>query len=97
MEPNDEILWAIAKKRAAFKKQLISYVIVNCFLWIVWFSSGSVWLAPGERLFRYEYFPWPIWVMLSWGIGLAFSFANAYLVNTKNAIEQEYQKLKNQQ
>jgi len=40
MEPKDEMLWAIAKKRAAFRKQLVRYVLVNCFLWSNMVMSG---------------------------------------------------------
>lgn len=98
MENNDEILWAIARKRAGFKKQLASYVIVNAFLWGVWFvSSGRHGFPFGNGFTNYHVFPWPAWVMFWWGIGLAFSFANAYVLNTRNDIEQEYRKLKNQQ
>jgi hypothetical protein len=88
MRTNDEILWHIAKKRAAFKKQLVSYVIVNCFL------SGNQF---SHVTFPFNATPWPVWVMFWWGIGLAFSFVSAYLVNTKESIETEFQKLKNQQ
>ena len=90
METKDEILWQIARKRAGFKKHLISYVIVNCFLWAVWFASG-------REFDQYDYFPWPIWIMFWWGVGLVYNFADAYLFNNKNAIQQEYEKLKNQQ
>lgn len=90
MEQKDEILWAIARKRASFKKQLIAYVIVNSFLWTVWFTTG-------QEFDQYAWFPWPIWVMFWWGIGLAICFVNAYLYNSGNAVEREYQKLKNQQ
>jgi len=90
MDTKNDILWELAKKRAGFKKHLVSYVIVNAFLWAIWFVSG--------RGYDYDaYFPWPLWVMLWWGIGLAFNYANAYMFNTHNAIEQEYEKLKKQQ
>jgi hypothetical protein len=89
MEQHDEMLWATAKKRAAFRKQLISYILVNSFMWGIWFMSGNKITGVGG-------FPWPAWIMFWWGIGLAFSFANAYLLNTNGAVEQEYQKLKNQ-
>jgi hypothetical protein len=87
MEPKDEMLWQIAKKRAAFKRHLTSYVIVNAFLWAVWFLSTRTYM-DNER------FPWPIWVMVFWGIGLAFNYADAYLYNAKDAAEREYEKLK---
>ncbi|MEO7531765.1 MAG: 2TM domain-containing protein [Sediminibacterium sp.] len=87
MQTNDEILWIIAKKRAAFRKQLISYVLVNCLLWGIWFMSG-------KESSQFTSFPWPAWVMLWWGIGLAFSFVNAYVFNTSGAIQNEYEKLK---
>jgi drug/metabolite transporter (DMT)-like permease len=90
MQPNDDILWAIAKKRAAFKKQLLSYILVSSFLWGIWFMSG-------KEIDNDSDFPWPAWIMLWWGIGLVFCFVNAYLINKRSAIENEYQKLKNQQ
>jgi hypothetical protein len=39
--------------------------------------------------------PWPAWVTLFWGFGLAVKFVQAYVFNTKESIENEYQKLKN--
>ena len=93
MEQHDEMLWAIAKKRAGFRKQLISYILVSSFMWGIWFMSGNRINLPNS----FPSFPLPAWIMFWWGIGLAFSFANAYLLNTHGAVEQEYQKLKNQQ
>jgi len=90
MQTNDEILWAIAKKRVSFKKQLISYLLVSSFLWMIWLISG-------REYNQFSSFPWPIWIMFWWGIGLAYSFADAYLINNRNAIQDEYNKLKNQQ
>lgn len=91
MEPQNEILWELAKKRAGFKKHLISYAIVNAFLWAVWFASGI------DHEGHTHFLPWPLWVMLAWGIGLVFNYADAFLFNTRSAIEREYEKLKNQQ
>ncbi len=90
MEPTNEILWSIAKKRAGFKKHLFSYIIVITFFWIVWFASG-------RESYDNGFFPWPIWIMFWWGIGLAYSYANAYMCHNRNAIQHEYEKLKNQQ
>lgn len=89
MKTNDDILWHIAKKRAAFKKQLLSYVLVNCLLWGIWFMNP-------QRTNTFSHLPWPAWVSFWWGVGLVFGFVNAYVVNTKRAIEAEYEKLKQQ-
>ena len=86
MENRDEQLWRIAKKRAGFKKQLASYIIVNGFLWAVWFFTGG--FTDGS------YYPWPIWCSLGWGIGLAFSYYGAYMENRADDTMREYQKLK---
>lgn len=82
----DNMLWQLARKRAAFKWNFAAYVIVNPFLIGVWyFSSG-----PGS------YF-WPVWPILGWGIGMAFSYAAAYHSLQFNAVQKEYDKLKKEQ
>jgi len=48
----DEILWQIAKKRAAFKWAFSAYVFVNAFLIAVWFfttGAGKLFLANVAR------------------------------------------------
>lgn len=82
-------LWKLAKRRVAFKKHLTSYVLVNLFLWgIWWFTSGQYGYSSGP-------IPWPAWVSLGWGLGLGFSYFEAYgNGNEPNAIEREYEKLK---
>ena len=86
-EGKDPELWEIAKKRASFKTHLITYVLVNAFLWALWFFTRSNAHAPG--------YPWPIWTTLGWGIGLAMHYASAYIFPGINSVEQEYNKLKN--
>ena len=94
MENRDEQLWRIAKKRAGFKKQLASYIIVNGFLWCVWFfTRGDMDMDEMNSM----QFPWPIWCTLGWGIGLAFSYYNAYHDNRENDTMKEYQKLKDRE
>lgn len=55
-ENKDEILWQIAKKRASFKRQCISYILVNALLVAIWFlgliRTGSI------------YSFWPIWPIM---------------------------------
>jgi hypothetical protein len=93
MEQNekDPILWEIAQKRAAFKKSLLSYVIVNIFLWALWYFGAQNQVQTG----RLSSVPWPTWVTLGWGIGLAFQYFGAYIAPKSISVEQEYNKLKN--
>ena len=88
MENRDEQLWRIAKKRADFKKHLASYIIINGFLWALWFFTGR------SHDDDYNGIPWPIWSTLGWGVGLAFSYFHAYHENRDETIMKEYQKLK---
>jgi hypothetical protein len=86
-EQRDENLWRIAKKRAAFRKHLYTYIIIVGFLWGVW------WFTIGRRS-GFTGYPWPVWVMLGWGIGLAFNYFDAYHGSGEELTQQEYEKLK---
>lgn len=86
MDNKDEQLWRIAKKRVEFKRHLATYIIINGFLWALWFFTGQEEMDEPN-------FPWPIWSTIGWGIGLAFSYVKAYHSNV-DAVEKEYQKLK---
>lgn len=88
MENQDDQLWRIAKKRVKFKRHLATYLIVNGFLWALW------WFTQEKSEMEYE-MPWPAWSSLGWGIGLAFSYYGAYHDNRDDDIIKEYQKLKN--
>ncbi|MCW3083583.1 MAG: hypothetical protein JWP12_949 [Bacteroidetes bacterium] len=90
MDERDEQLWRIAKKRAGFKKQLASYIIINGFLWVLWFVTEG----------RNDYgdnIPWPVWSTMGWGIGLAFSYYGAYHDNRESDTMREYQKMKDRE
>jgi 2TM domain-containing protein len=85
-DKHDEMLWKIARKRAAFKRSFSVYVMVNAFLIAVWyFSSG-----PNS------YF-WPIWPIIGWGFGILMQYLGAYQGKNIFTDEQEYERLKNQQ
>ena len=90
MTEKEQMLWKQAKKRVGFKRHLWSYVIVNIFLWCIWLMGGIQmdWQASTS-------IPWPLWSTLGWGIGLAFSYYNAYHGNSIDAVEREYEKMKN--
>ncbi|MBC7936981.1 MAG: 2TM domain-containing protein [Rhizobacter sp.] len=97
-EGKDPELWDTAQKRAGFKRHLTTYVIINAFLWGIWYFTGNQyngldinkWSTAGK-------YPWPIWSTLGWGIGLSFHYAGAYIFPKSNSVEQEYEKLKNKQ
>ncbi len=94
MNDRDEQLWRMAKKRAGFKKQLASYIIVNGFLWCMWyFTQGH---SDFDDVNDHN-FPWPIWCTLGWGIGLAFSYYGAYHSDKETDTMKEYQKLKDKE
>jgi hypothetical protein len=93
MDNRDENLWRIAKKRAGFKKHLASYIIVNGFLWAMWFFTEG----HHVREWGGDAFPWPVWPSLGWGIGLAFSYYGAYHDDKETDTMKEYQKLKDRE
>jgi hypothetical protein len=84
-EGKDPQLWHIARKRASFKSHLITYLIVNAGLWLIWYFTGAG--MHGNTI------PWPAWSMFGWGIGLVSHYATAYGSNSANSVEKEYDKL----
>ncbi|MDZ4665741.1 MAG: 2TM domain-containing protein [Bacteroidota bacterium] len=82
-------LWKQAKKRVGFKRQLAAYMIVNTFLWVLWFIGDK-----NETITSIEFAPWPLWCTLGWGIGLVFSYFDAFVFNKPDSIEREFEKLK---
>ncbi|MEP6711379.1 MAG: 2TM domain-containing protein [Ferruginibacter sp.] len=86
----DPALWEIAQKRAGFKGHLLAYIIVNVFLWSLWYYTSFKNMQN-----QWSPYPWPIWTTLGWGIGLAFHFTGAYIFPKANSVEKEYEKLKN--
>ena len=58
------------KKRRDFRAHLTSYVVVNTALWGIWAVIGA---TSGS------WFPWPVFVSLAWGIGLAMNAWEVYL------------------
>jgi hypothetical protein len=85
----DPQLWHIARKRASFKSHLVTYLVVNAGLWIIWYFTGE--RNDGGGL------PWPAWSMLGWGIGVASHYASAYMNTGENSVEKEYDKLTQKQ
>lgn len=84
---SDPELWQIAKRRASFKHHLGIYIIINGFLWALWFFTGNE-----ENTTRAGY-PWPVWSTFGWGIGLLFHYLGAYVYSKENSTAKEYEKL----
>lgn len=82
----DPYLWAIARKRASFKTHFTIYLLVNAFLWALWFFSV-------EKKYIHNAVPWPLFTTLGWGIGITFHFLRAYVYPKNNRTEREYEKL----
>ena len=82
----DPVLWALAKKRAGFKRDLAWYFVINAFLWLVWLltNEGPV---DGD-------IPWPVWPTAGWGLGMVIEYFSIYKYPKENAAEKEYEKLK---
>jgi hypothetical protein len=60
------------KIRQEFNLHLIIFVVVNLFLWLLWglippILSG---MGVGSNVLSIVQFPWPLLVMLFWGLGL---------------------------
>lgn len=77
----DERLWRIAQSRSRFKSHLIVYLVINAFLWAVWFFTGHP--TP----------PWPVWPALGWGLALAFQYFNAWHRDPFGDTLKEYERL----
>jgi len=84
-EQRDELLWRIAKKRAAFKQACTIYFFLNAFLVAIWFFSTG----------PFAYF-WPKWPMLGMGFGLAVQYFDAYQGNAIFSAEDEYKRMKSE-
>jgi hypothetical protein len=51
------------RRKKGFEAQLVSYLVINVFLWGLWFFTR------GDSNSGF----WPAWVTVCWGVGLAFS------------------------
>ena len=84
LDEKDPTLWRIAQKRAGFKKSLFSYLAVNGFLWLIWLYT--------DHNFD-DGVPWPVWVMIAWGLRLAFHYHEAYHGSKNDLAEREYKRM----
>ncbi len=76
----------VTQKRG-FYSHLTTYVIVNAFLVLIWaFASGAG-------------YPWFLWVLGGWGIGILSNFLHVFVFSTQSrwaAVEREAEKIRRQ-
>ena len=87
MNKSDEKLYEEAEARVGFRKHLTTYVIINLAIWLFWYFTRAI---DGN----YDGY-WPIYSTIGWGIGVASHYVGVFKSN--NAIEKEFQKLKEKQ
>jgi len=76
----DKELRRIARERVDFKRHLLVYIVVICFLALI-------------NLLTSRHFPWFLFPAGGWGIGIVFHFLSAY-GHGAMSVEKEYHKLK---
>ncbi|WP_400192164.1 2TM domain-containing protein [Hymenobacter sp. B81] len=85
IQDRDPQLWRMARRRAAFKSHLVTYVFVNALLWAIWYFTGA---------YTHGFVPWPVWPSVFWGLGLAIQGLTTYgFLNEQSWSEREYQQL----
>jgi hypothetical protein len=78
------------KAKVGFYWHLASYLVVNAMLIGIYLLSA---LAAGEL-----YYPWFVWVMGPWGVGLIFNYLAVFVFNeggnqTQQMIENEMRRM----
>ena len=66
------------KKKQDFKAHVLVFFLTNTLLWMIWLATGAG-------------FPWPIFPMFGWGIGVVMNAWDVYWRQpiTEHAIERE--------
>ena len=89
---SEEEIYEEAKQRVEAKKyfyvHLALYICINAFLIIIW-----AFVADGG-------FPWFIFPLFGWGIGIVFHFLEVFVLKgkvEKEAIEKEAEKIRREQ
>ena len=77
------------KKRRDLHTHAFAYLTINVLLWGVWVIIGAT---------SHTWFPWPLWVTLGWGIGLAFNAWDVYFRHpiSESDIQREMDRLQHQ-
>ncbi len=88
---SEDEIYEEAKRRVKAKREFFShlsaYVAVNVLLIIIWAVTGAG-------------FPWFLFPLCGWGIGLFFHFMNVFVFTgrlDKSAVEKEAEKIRREQ
>jgi len=75
------------RKRRDFKTHLFAYLIINLLAWAVWVVIGVT---------SHSWWPWPLFMTLGWGIGVAFNAWDVYLRRpiTEHELQREIERLR---
>jgi hypothetical protein len=91
MKMTEEQIYEHARKRVEAKRgffsHLAAYVIVNILLFVIWYLTSRG-------------FPWFLFPLGGWGIGLIFHFLGVFVFDTMGseaAIEKEAEKIRKRQ
>jgi hypothetical protein len=87
IETNDIVLWRQAKRKVAFKRMFILYIIICVASWLYWYKIEGI--ADGG-------IPWPLFPTIL-GIPILLVLKARVKGKGKSAIEKEYEKLKAKQ
>lgn len=89
----DQRLWQIAKARTKFQSHLLTYLVVNAGLWLLWAFTTQ----PFESRHHHDFLPWPIWATVFWGVGVVSQGLAAYgSLNRGARTQREYERLRAQ-
>ena len=72
------------QQRYAFYTHVAVYTLVNIVLWVIYgLTTGMAWQIasrlPIDGLYSILTFPWPLFIMMVWGIGLVAHGMNYYI------------------
>ena len=75
----EEQIYSAARQRVRQKKDfynhLAVYIVVNAALVVIWYFTGRG-------------YPWFVWPLLGWGIGIMFHALDVFVFNKQSAWEQ---------
>jgi hypothetical protein len=74
------------KKRRDFKAHAFAYLLINLVVWAIWLVIG---------LTSHSWWPWPVFMTLGWGIGVAFNAWDVYVRRpiTEDELQREMERL----